>query len=118
LIHAAVFAVLMILLACAGDNQTAERADTGAVVTRSDSVVIELAGIDSVTVLDLLVSTHQVDHRSSIAGAFVTSIDSVENSSDCFWVYSVNDTMAQVACDKYVTLNDDRVKWHFRRMGQ
>jgi len=118
LIHTAIFALLISLLACAGDNQSSERTDTGAAATRSDSVVVELAGIDSLTVLDLLLTTHEVDYRPSVAGAFVTSIDSLENSSDCSWVYSVNDTMAQVACDKYITSNGDRVKWHFRRMGR
>lgn len=114
----AVSAIVMSLLACAGENQTAQQADTDATAPRSDSLVIELDGIDSVTVLDLLLATHEVNHRPSVAGAFVTSIDLIENGSDWFWVYSVNDTMARVACDKYVTSNGDRVKWHFRRYGE
>ncbi|MBU0983463.1 MAG: DUF4430 domain-containing protein, partial [candidate division Zixibacteria bacterium] len=35
---------------------------------------------------------------------------------DYFWVYSVNDTMAQTACDKYVTSTGDRIVWHYRKM--
>jgi hypothetical protein len=80
-----------------------------------DSVVIELIGIDSQTVFDLLKSSHQVEYKSSALGVFVTAIDSIENSSGICWVYSVNDSLPKVASDKYITKNGDVVKWHFRK---
>ena len=113
------------MAACGSDqpepeSKTTETTDTTATApsTFSDSLVIELTGIDSVTVLDLLLSAHQVDYRTSLNGAFVTGIDSHENGGDCFWIYTVNDTKPSVACDKYYTSDGDRVKWHFRRMGE
>ncbi len=81
-----------------------------------DSVVIELAGIDSMTVFDLLRERHQVEFKSSALGVFVTAIDSVENSSGAYWIYTVNDSTPNVACDKCMTQNGDVVMWHFRKM--
>lgn len=114
-----VIAAALILTACGGGDQTAERIDSDPLDLACDyvdSLVIELEGIDSMTVFDLLRAEHQVEHRSSMAGSFVTAIDSVESGSDYFWIYSVNDSMPSVACDKLVTSDGDRVKWHFRRM--
>lgn len=81
----------------------------------ADSLVIDLTGQDSVTVFDLLARSHQVESRSTALGKFVVGIDSVANSSLASWLYSVNDTMPQVAADKLVTRTGDRVTWHFRR---
>ena len=82
----------------------------------SDSVVIELVGINSTTVFELLRERHQVEFKSSALGVFVTAIDSVENSSGAYWIYTVNDSVPQVACDKCMIQNGDTVKWHFRKM--
>ncbi len=86
--------------------------------TYVDSVVIELAGIDSQTVFDLLKDGHEVAYKSSAMGVFVTAIDSIENSASAYWIYSVNDSVPQVACDKYVTKSGDVVKWHFQEMRE
>jgi hypothetical protein len=80
-----------------------------------DSIVIGLVGIDSVSVLDLLEKSYDVKSKSTAMGTFVQAIDSVENSEGVFWMYSVNDSMVQVACDKYITKNGDQVKWHYRK---
>lgn len=101
------------------DNDTGLRqSDTGdspALSAPVDSIVIELAGADSRTAFDLLKSNHQVEYKSSVMGVFVTAIDSIENSAGAYWLYSVNDSMPLVACDKYVTKSGDMVKWHFRK---
>lgn len=113
-----IIAAALILTACGGD-QPAERADSDPLDLTCDyvdSLVIDLVGVDSLTVFDLLRTTHQVEYRSSMAGPFVTAIDSVESGTDYFWIYLVNDSMPSVACDKLVTSDGDRVKWHFRRM--
>ena len=86
-------------------------------VASRDSLTIELLGADSVSVLDLLVAEHEVDMIGGSQGAFVRGIDSIANSAACAWVYSVNDSMAQVAADKYLTSDGDRIVWHFRRIG-
>ena len=69
-----------------------------------DSLTVELTAIDSITPLDLLLESHQVEHRSSLIGSFVTTID------------SVNDTTPKVACDKMTLKPGDRLKWHYRKV--
>jgi hypothetical protein len=83
--------------------------------TTADSVTVALSGVDSVSVFDLLKRNHAVDYRSTMAGVFVTGIDSVENSQQAYWIYTVNDTSPQVAADKMLTHDGDRVVWHFRK---
>jgi len=121
LITAVVLSLVLILIGCRSGRETSGReSDTVAQVEseKQDSLVIDLTGIDSSTVLALLVSSHRVDYRNTIAGAFVIAIDSVRNSSAYFWLYTVNDSMPPTACDKYVTHRGDRVRWHFRKVGQ
>lgn len=81
-----------------------------------DSLVIALQGVDSLNVLELLLLTHEVDYLTTAGGAFVRAIDSVRGTDDFVWVYSVNNTMPNMAADRYMTDDDDVVKWHFRRI--
>lgn len=81
-----------------------------------DSVTVALSGEDSVSVFELLKRTHTVDSWSTAVGQFVNGIDTLKNSARVFWVYSVNDTMPQIASDKRTTKNGDRVVWHFRKL--
>ncbi|MFH1373553.1 MAG: DUF4430 domain-containing protein [bacterium] len=96
------------------ENESSQDSISGAIA--SDSVVIELVGIGSTTVFELLKQQHQVDFKSSALGVFVTAIDSVENGSGAYWIYTVNDSTPNVACDKFLTESGDVVKWHFRKM--
>ncbi len=111
--------VLLSVPACDSDNagKTSET-ETGSVglsADASDSLRIELRGLDSVTVLDLLQAQHEVATKSSAMGVFVTAIDSLESGMDVFWLFSVNDTMPQVGCDQMYTRTGDRVIWHYRK---
>ncbi len=116
---AAAIAISLTLAACASDDRETDQTETAALVDScADSVVIELTGRDSLSVFDLLKAGHDVDYRTTLSGIFVTAIDSVRSSADCFWIYSVNDTAPPVACDRWITVDGDRVKWHFRRMNQ
>ena len=94
-----------------------QAADTTQAVAR-DSLVIELPGADSMTVFDLLKQKHEVEFQESSMGVFVQAIDSIANSERIYWLYSVNDSMGQVACDQYVTREGDIVRWHYRKMGE
>ena len=119
-------AVLLTFLLSSCDSKTekesdlrqSEAVDSTTLSLPPDSVVIELAGVDSQTVFDLLKDDHEVEYKSSVMGIFVTTVDSIENSTDAYWIYSVNDSVPQVACDKYVTKNGDVVKWHFQKMRE
>ena len=86
--------------------------------TNRDSLIIELTGVDSMTVFQLLKSTHDVDYQSSAQGIFVQAIDSIPNGERTYWMYSVNDSMGQVACDQYMTRTGDRIRWHYRKLGE
>ncbi len=92
--------------------------DSSAATVTRDSLVFEFVGVDSQTVFDLLKGSHQVKYKSSALGVFITAIDSIENSNGIYWVYSVNDSMPKVACDKFVTENGDKIKWHFRKTSR
>ncbi|MDH4157302.1 MAG: DUF4430 domain-containing protein [candidate division Zixibacteria bacterium] len=79
-----------------------------------DSLVVELIGKDSVSVFDLLRADHEVNHYVTAMGVFVRAIDSVENSSTACWIYTVNDSMIDLASNHYITADSDLVKWHYR----
>jgi len=94
--------------------ETSTTSSTTAPAQARDSVTIELVGRDSTTVFDLLKEKHNVESWSTALGVFVKGIDSTVNSPRVNWVYSINDSMPQVASDKVMTRNGDRVVWHFR----
>ena len=81
-------------------------------------MVIELDGVDSLTVFDILRKAHEVDYISTAAGVLVREIDSVYNSRGFYWLYSVNHDMPQVAADRYMTRDGDTIRWHFRRINK
>jgi len=119
-------AVLLLLTVCscgrgADRDQNKKRPDAREGTTSavsSDSVTILLAGADSLTVFELLRNSHHVKYKSTATGVFVTAIDSVQNGNGVCWIYSVNDTMPAIACDKSFTTHGDTVKWHFRKVGK
>ncbi len=116
------FAILVCCLTLVTCGQSKQKTDSGSAATQNvspkDSLMVEFTGADSVSVFDLLRQSHDVDYQPSAMGVFVKAIDSVYSNDRYFWVYSVNDTMAKVAADNYLTSDSDRVVWHFRRIGQ
>ncbi len=112
-------AVMISLIACGGKKQSNDGNadtpdDTLSMAAPSDSVTVELTGMDSLSVFELLQKSHAVDYHPTALGVFVTGIDSLENNSNHYWVYSVNDSFPQIASDKYLTATGDRVVWHYR----
>lgn len=106
---------LFLLSVACSQKQEQTTAEEDAASEIKDSLVIELEGVDSVSVFDLLKEKHLVEYHPSLQGVFVTAIDSVSGGDGYFWIYAVNDTPAQVACDKYITKNGDTIKWLFRK---
>lgn len=80
-----------------------------------DSLIVELEGSDSLTVLEILKLNHSVATKSTAMGEFVTGIDSTQIGDGYFWVYTVNDTTAKIACDLMRVNKTDRIKWYFRK---
>lgn len=110
------FAVFLFLLSSCGESAD-ESGRTGSRAAL-DSVVIELAGVDSVSVFELTRRDYTVIYESSRFGVFVKAIDGQHMGNDHFWVFTVNDTVQNVAADKYITRDGDAVKWHLRRVTQ
>lgn len=108
----------LIISACSSNKDTASDTNNSPENTPIDSLIIELAGVDNKSVFDILNENHQIDYQPSSMGVFVKAIDSVYNSSDVFWLYSVNDSIAKTSSDKYKTKNGDIIKWHYRKVGQ
>lgn len=113
--------LLVFLVACTSEESSrvdddGKAPDTAQTVVISDSLVIEMKGVDSLSVFDILMANHEVDYLSTAAGVFVRAIDSIEGGARLYWVYSVNDSMGETAADRYITNEGDRIKWHFRRI--
>ena len=83
-----------------------------------DSLIIINYGVDSMNVLEILQQNHDVNTVSSGLGTFVKGIDNIENSSEAFWLYSVNDTIADRAADNFITKSGNVIKWHYRLINQ
>ncbi len=101
----------IMLITCSEPKQEAK--DTESV--NRDSLTIELNGSDSLTVFEILKLNHKVTTKSSAIGKFVTGIDSIFAGDGYFWVYTVNDTVPQIACDKMKVGKTDNIKWYFRK---
>jgi hypothetical protein len=96
------------------DNEVAKKID---LADAADSLILDMVGVDSLSVLDVLAKQHTARHISSLKGAYVLGIDDIGNGDGYFWMYSVNGVMGEVACDKYITKTGDRVRWHYRMSG-
>ena len=119
---AALFALVGVLLLLSCGGQQSDKTDSGNKMNTvsesagSDSLAIVLAGEDSVSVFDLLKRSHRVDSWSTAVGVFVNGIDSMTNGPRVFWIYSVNDSLPDIASDRKITKAGDKVVWHFRRL--
>ena len=107
-----IFIILSIIFtACSQPKQEVADTDTN----YHDSLIIELAGSDSLSVLEILKQNHKVTTKATALGEFVTGIDSISISDGYFWLFTVNDTMSQIACDKMIVNKSDYIKWYFRK---
>lgn len=104
--------VIVSLVACSGPGENSD----GSGELPIDSLVIELAGVDSSSVFELTRADYIVIYESSRLGVFVKAIDGKHIGNNHFWLYTVNDTARNVAADKYITRDGDVVKWHLRRI--
>lgn len=107
---------LLLVSGCGKQSEGEKAASTEEPVNR-DSIVLEMVAEDSLTVFEILQENHTVDFKSSLMGIFVRAIDSLEHSSNAYWLYSVNGEMPKTACDKYVASAGDTIRWHLRKTG-
>lgn len=108
------FTLALFLTTCSSQKNSEETTDSVA-DTASVFARIELVGRDSVSVFELLQESHEVDYQESSMGVFVTGIDSVQAEDGAYWLYSINDTIAQVGCDQAVTRTGDQIVWELTK---
>ena len=84
---------------------------TEAQTAEIDLKVVELTGVEGKNVLEILKEKHKVEYTDSANGAFISSINELKNSDSEFWQFSVNDIDSTIAADKYITKQDDKIKW-------
>ena len=115
-------AALILITSCGQKEDSTEKTDNAVVkkidlADAADSLILEMVGVDSMTVLDILCLHHDERHMTSLKGAYVTRIDDIPNEGGYFWMYSINNVMGEVACDLYTTKKGDRIRWHYRMAG-
>jgi len=98
-----------------GSDKTGGGAKTAALSDKTDSLTIELDGRDAMSVLDLTAEKHEVETHESPMGTFVKAIDSVGSGDGYWWLFTINDSTINTACDKYITKKGDVIKWHFKK---
>ncbi len=112
--------LILLALAVSGcgnsNNSATQKTETAAVAANTDSLVITIMGQRGKSILEVTESAHNVDYIASSVGAFVKGIDSVESGNGYAWLISVNDTMIKVAADKFITSDNDTVRWHLRKI--
>jgi hypothetical protein len=112
-------AVCFAIFLSSGCGQAEKRenpAGTKAATAKADSLTIELGGQNGLSVFDILRRSRRVDFLRTPAGVFIKSVDSIATGDGYVWLYSVNNIMASIAADKYITADTDIIKWHFRKM--
>ena len=107
------FCMVSLVAGCGADKSGG--AKTAVLSDKADSLTIELDGRDGLSVLDLTTAKHEVESHESPMGTFVKSIDSVASGDGYWWLFTVNDSTINTACDKYITKNGDVIKWHFKK---
>ena len=110
------FVILTIasLVACSGSGENSSGDESGELPI--DSFVIEIAGVDSISVFELTRKDYTVVYESSRFGVFVKAIDGKHIGGNHFWIYTVNDTAQNIAADKFITRDGDKIVWHLRRI--
>lgn len=70
-------------------------------------------GQDGQNALDLLKKKATVKTQDSSMGAFVISINDIENTETQYWMFYVNGELAPIASDQYKTKNNDKIEWRY-----
>jgi uncharacterized protein DUF4430 len=108
------FIIISCLFAFSCDKKQPET-DSTVKEPANDSLVIELTGQNGKSVLEITGESHTLETDESGMGVFVRAIDSVFSGDEYWWVYTVNDSIANKACDKYITNDSDQVKWIYKK---
>lgn len=112
--YLAISIFLLMILGCGAGSSGGRQASPDKAADK-DSLIIELTGVDGKSVFEITKENHHLEFIESPVGNFIEAIDSISINGDYSWNYSVNDSIGQVASDKFITKNGDRIKWHYRK---
>jgi hypothetical protein len=84
--------------------------------TTQNNKQVEYSGVDGKTVFELLKSSHDVEYTKSDLGVFIISIDNLKTTDGNYWIYYVNDRMGEVAADKFLTENGQKIIWKYEKL--
>lgn len=95
--------------------------DSSTTATASANIVIELTASNPAvgeTAFDLLKKSGAQVQATSYgdAGSFVTSINAITGDATNYWAFYLNDEYAQMAADKTVVKDGDRIKFVYERV--
>jgi hypothetical protein len=77
---------------------------------------IDYNGEDGKNALELLQATHEIKIQDSTLGTFVISIDGTANTDTAYWMFYVNDSLATVGANDYVTKSTDKIEWRYESL--
>lgn len=75
--------------------------------TNNRTYSIEIYG--NQTALEALQKIAEIKYETYDMGAFITSINGLEQTNDHYWLYFVNDKLANVSADRYYLKDMDRI---------
>ena len=81
-----------------------------------ENKIVEYVCEKDKTVLEILeTKADNVEYTTYDVGVFITSINNIENNNETgdYWIYSIDDKMADVASDKYICVGDENIKWEY-----
>lgn len=108
--------VLLAFLIWGGSYVIKQGKTKQAVQQTQETQIISYQGVEGKNALELLQKEHQVNFQTSDFGVFVTEIDGIKNTEDTFWMYYVNEKLAEVAADKYATKEGDKIEWKYEKV--
>ncbi len=97
LVHIGLIGLLLLLGACGNKGEVLH--------------TFAFVAAESVSVLNQTRARYPVEFDSTSMGAFVKSINGIENTRTAYWLYFVNSSPAKVSADAFVPQIGDTISW-------
>ncbi|NIM47623.1 MAG: DUF4430 domain-containing protein [Candidatus Aenigmarchaeota archaeon] len=113
LIVAVVISTLFLGLGIYKVTDKTKETPTSVVKEQKNPKLIQYEGREGKSVFELLKAGNQVVASESSLGVFVSEINGIKNTENEFWLFYVNDKLAEVSADTYITKDGDKIEWRF-----
>jgi len=94
------------------DNRNQKNAQTASEKIAGEQIV-SYDGVNGKNALEILKSTADIRTEETVIGVFVTKINGIENDNEHYWMFYVNNELANVSADQYQTNDTDKVQWRY-----